>query len=427
MSLAITHELGNRIISSIPAISQILQEEKMDNRWVGLMEDELTRFERGNRLSLLSWIRSAATDIARYLKYFLIQRSGNSSDYCFFITNTKFYGYTEGIRNQLKAQGNTVQYLFWNPADARALGLSNEELISFGLPFPRIWSREYRCFRTFCTMEDRAAGCRLAIAGRKTMFVEGCLLEHHMLAHYLRMDKIPTTCLQWGYFGKSATKMGWRRMPFDRFLVWGDFFRSEFQRYSPDLPIRIVGHPRLREQNGGDSGKVILFAMQRVMEQHITASDLETFYRLSVSFAKARSDYEVRVRSHPDFPIPASWKSSSLSNLLWQDYDKYTINESLAGTRYCVSISSTLSLEAVSYGCYPVYVKLTPVDLQIHGTVEGLSGGRHCFTPNDLFEGIHALDNEMGTKRIASIRRYLFHALGDQAIQNTVAALLDKD
>jgi len=417
LSGSIYHDLGNLVISDIATLEKIAESRGGAAALSRIANSKTKQYVKDLRSSKGQFVLDAFLDVARYLKYQLSPRSSRTSDYCFFITNKKFLRYTKAIKDHLEQQGFHVQYLFWNPRDGRQAKLPPESLIFYKLPFPRIWTRAYREFRTLSLMEDRALGCCDAISSQKILIVEGCLLEHHMLGHLLQSRHKPSFCLQWGYFGKTVTKMGWRNMPFDKFLVWGDFFRREFARYNPSIEIAVVGHPTLKNREVQQHGKVILFAVQRPMGQHITQEDLIDFVKMATQFAIYRSDFEVRVRNHPDFVIPPAWQKS-MPNLRWHDYNNYTLDDSLLGVRYCVSISSTLCMEAVSYGAFPIYVKMNDVPLQVHLTMNQLSDRKHVYPKSQLLKGIRNLEEQEQSQALDVIRQRLFSDFGVDAVCN---------
>jgi hypothetical protein len=69
---------------------------------------------------------------------------------------------------------------------------------------------------------------------------EGCIIDMHVWGLLAQKYNIKSICLQWGFFGQTATKAGWRDMPYHKFLVWGVFFEKQFRKYSTICKLRRI-------------------------------------------------------------------------------------------------------------------------------------------------------------------------------------------
>ncbi len=371
----------------------------------------------GNTLTL------AVSDISRYLYHKLFHKSQQSSaDFFVFITNKKFFSFVKPIKEALEQKGNTVEFILWDKNDA----VQNEAKMH--LPktdFPQLMRKDYFRYHDFTSLIDRAHGFMPLLQNKKLILLEGDLESHHILASFAKKYRFKTYCLQWGYFVKTVTKPGWRNMPFDKFLVWGDFFNDTFKPYNPNLNIISCGHPSLKEAVIPKKEKVILFGVQKESGEHITKHDVLDFIHFAVKTALQMPDYKIIVRSHPDFEIPETIKQEyhSITNIIWHDYKNFTLSQSFDEAKYCVSISSTVSLESIAYGCYPLYLKINNLPLQIHQLLGGNPDHQHVFDSENFVTGIQQLETQDLKGYLADFKNKLYKNLGTAAIDSIVAEL----
>ena len=371
-----------------------------------------------------SKLKLVLKDIFRYLYHQLFCKSRKSNaDFFVFITNKKFFSYIKPITEALEQKGKKVEFLLWDKNDLNQNRTEKMHLAKTG--FPDFLDKSYYQYHDFTTLIDRANGFLPLLKNKKLILIEGDLESQHILGLLGTKNEFETYCLQWGFFGKTATKPGWRDMPFDKLLVWGDFFAENFKTYNPKLDIVACGHPSLKENVNSEKGKVILFAVQKQFGEHITTRDVLDFIHFSAKIASQMPDYKIIVRSHPDFEIPENIKAEykSIQNIIWHDYKNFSLNESFDEAKYCVSISSTVSLESIAYGCYPVYFKINNLPLQIHQLLAKDSKFQHVFDAENFATGIQHLEIQNLKNYLADFKYKLYKNLGNEAINAIVSEL----
>ena len=373
---------------------------------------------KGNKLKLIS------QDILRYFYHRLFYKSQKSkADYFVFITNKKFFSFIKPIQEALEQNGKKVEFLLWDKNDSGQNNTKKKHLPK--TDFPAFWKKGYFQFHEFTSLIDRANGFLSLLKNKKLILIEGDLESHHILGLLGKKNQFGTYCLQWGFFGKTATKTGWKNMPFDKFLVWGDFFAENFKVYNPKLNIVSCGHPSLKDFEITKKGKVILFAVQKQFGEHITTQDVLDFIHFATKTASQMPDYKIIVRSHPDFEILETIKQEyhSIANIVWHDYKNFSLNQSLEQAKYCVSISSTVSLESIAYGCYPVYLKINNLPLQIHELLAKNSEHKHVFNSENFVSGIQHLETQNLKNYLADFKNKLYKNLENEAVKAIVSEL----
>lgn len=362
-------------------------------------------------------------DIFRYLYHQLFHKSTKSNaDFFVFITNKKFFSFVKPIQEALEQQGKKVEFLLWDKNDAAQHHTEKMHLPKTN--FPSFWKQGYFQYHEFTTLIDRANSFLPLLKNKKVLLIEGDIESQHILGMLGAKNQFETYCLQWGFFGKTATKAGWRAMPFDKLLVWGDFFAENFKTYNPKLNIVSCGHPSLKEHGISDKGNVILFAVQKQFGEHITTEDVLYFIRFAAKIAAQMPDYKIIVRSHPDFEIPQTIKQEyqSVSNIIWHDYKNFSLNQSFEEAKYAVSISSTVSLESIAFGCYPLYLKINTLPLQIHQLLEN-SEFKHVFDIENFIVGIQHLETQNLKNYLADFKNKLYKNLGTAAVNAIVSEM----
>jgi hypothetical protein len=409
----------NTIINSKALIVQI-EKVSSDKEMQRLIEHYFESFfkPKASKLKLVS------KDIFRYLYHQLFHKPQKSeADFFVFITNKKFFSFVKPIKEALEQNGKKVEFLLWDKNDS---GQNNTDKIH--LPrtgFPAFSKKGYCLYHDFTSLIDRANGFLPLLRNKKLIVIEGDLESQHVLGLLGKKNQYETYCLQWGFFGKTATKPGWRNMPFDKLLVWGDFFAENFKPYNQKLNIVSCGHPSLKENVIIDKEKVVLFAVQKKFGEHITNQDVLDFIHFAAKTAIQMPDYRIIVRSHPDFDIPETIKQGyqSVENIIWHDYKNFSLNQSFDKAKYCVSISSTVSLESIAYGCYPVYLKINNLPLQIHQLLAENPGYTHVFEPENFIAGIRQLETQDLENYLAHFKNKLYKSLGTAAVKAIVSEL----
>ena len=380
-----------------------------------------------------------AKDALSWLQSILKSGDRKKTDVLIPINQKKYFSYTARVEEELRGQGIAVRYYAYDRC-RREMDVSDpERFVRERRSFPFFWNPAYYRATIVCRAIDKVHGTWRYHRPEKALVIEGDTAILHITGLVSRMTGCQTRCLQWGSIGTPVPKTGWRHMPFDRFLAWGEFFRESIEEYNPDMDVRIVGHPGLeesehdtpndgvRDAKDGASRPVVLFAVQKIMRPFIDEADLDSFLAAAIDTARRLPDLTVRIRSHPNYPIPdqVRQKNAALSNIEWHDYFSASLDESLRGVRACVTISSTLSLEAMHYGAAPLFLKTNAIELHLHRlghlfrqiTDQPLP---HVAEPQDLA----AILKSISTSEPKPFRSgILFGAVGRQAVENITTEL----
>ncbi|WP_194778178.1 hypothetical protein [Pararhodonellum marinum] len=361
------------------------------------------------RISSPSIVKSFVRDLARYVYYLLlsIKQPSSDNDIYFFIPNFKFKNYLEGVEKSLRDQSLKFAYLLWERN--RLPSSKGRDFILPRPAFPYFWHKQYYKFHEFTTQVDRALGWAKVIEGKKILFVEGCFSTMHVSALIARKYRCNSYCLQWGFFGKTATKAGWRNMPYDKYLVWGEFFRNEFVKYNPNLTIQVSGHPNLSNGQLLPKSKV-LFAIQKKLAGHINEEEVNKFVAIAIQFAVQNPEKSIILRSHPDFDLPKIKldQIATLSNVVVHDSSRFSLEDSFKEAKYCISISSSTSIESVIKGCFPLYLKINELPLQVHAVFEEFHPGYHVITESQLQAHLEKLDKMDLENYLNSLKQQMF-------------------
>jgi hypothetical protein len=370
--------------------------------------DELIDSKINNeaRFNLVATLKSLVSDFARYV-YYSVKSQHQQAEIYFFISNPKFLKFFEGIRSELDRREISYAYIFWDNNE-----IPNSFPYKVIILSPKIskffskWNQpKYFLFTTV----DRFVSTAKKISGSKVLIPEGCLASMHIIGELGHVHNYQTICLQWGFFGRSATKSGWRDMPYNKFLVWGDFFKSRFTDYN-SLNIVTAGHPNLDLNQEVTNKSYILFAVQKELGDHISIKDVEFFLKSVYKIAELLPDKEIVLRTHPDLPfknLPAK-PSKKLENLKIHDFREFTLNQSFTGALMCIGISSTTIIESVAHNCYPIYVKANSLPLQIHEILDEVSELNHVFEFSQLSEFIENFNYENYLDIIKDLKNKFF-------------------
>ncbi|HNP33574.1 MAG TPA: hypothetical protein PKN96_09800 [Flavobacterium sp.] len=404
----------NNYINSTDFFKEI-QTIETQEEWNKLLSFHQNNFK--NKASFFSKIKDAFLDVVRYFKYAVTPTvEFTTADYYFFITNKKFISFTENIRENLEKKGIRTSLLIWETKDVNESirAISNTPKVAF----PQFWKKQYFQFRPYTHLVDRVLGYKAISNAKSVVLAEGCVLSEHIVGEVCKTKHINTSLLQWGFFAKTVTQGGWREMPFTKFLVWGEFYKKSFSKYNT-LPIIACGHPTLDHSSNYNKEKVILFAVQKVMGDHIKQNDILNFIDYAIIFAKKLPDFKVIIRSHPDFKIPEDRKQNTLDvqNIIWHDYYNFSLKDSFADAKYCVSISSTVSLESIAFGCYPLFLKANALPLQVHYIFDADSGFEHVFDYDSFESGIEKLEKSDVSAYIKKMKTEFYKTLGDDALE----------
>jgi hypothetical protein len=389
-----------------------------ENNVRDLISNRLKKHTQKN-IDLIKCLKCIFTDILRFF-FYLKEKNNYHADFYFFISNQKFIRFFNSLNADFRQRGFSTAFIFWDKSDIPA-GF-NEQIIVVKPAIPNFFSKLYYQHHQFTSQVDRFMTIGKKLRGKKLFIPEGCISSMHIAAKIGRKYHFETVCLQWGFFGKSATKVGWRDMPYTKFLVWGEFFKKAFQEYNPNLPIVISGHPNLRIENQyTQEKKYILVAVQKEMGDHITDKDVRFFLESIYQIIDDIPTRQFVIRTHPDLPfhrLPVKPKEG-LKNLKIHDYQEFTLNESLSGAQVCIAISSATVIESLTSDCYPIYIKSNSLPMQLYDTIEENSETKHVFTFSELKSFLIQLEYHTLLPRIIEMKKSFYSK--NQVIENILA------
>jgi hypothetical protein len=364
------------------------------------------------RIDYIKCIKFLAIDILKSLSK-LGKNNCSKCNVLISIDNYKFLKYVKPIVEKIETNGLKVVLYIWDSAK-----INNEEIHSYYSReikvFPRFWNKNYWKYRNLTVSIDSALACLKKYKPEKVIVIEGDNEYQHIFGYLSNVYKYESICLQWGYVGTETTKMGWRNMPFNKMLVWGKFFKEKFSIHNSDMIIVPVGHHLLREKEQSNKD-TILFAVQKEMFPYITKKNIEDFIQIAIELSKT-TKYRVRVRSHPNYEIDNSIIRNN-PQIDWHNYKNNEIIDSLNNAIVCITISSTLALEAICYNVFPLYLKLGNKSLQIHEDLKNVCKEINIvLDKEDLQETIEFIDKN----KLTIDNPYFYHSYNQDAINNII-------
>lgn len=402
------------------------------NSYISLYD--LDRFEAKRRLSniidnelqkvsfSIFYLIIGIGSILKWIQHSFRKSPSNHTDVLINIDHKKYLNHTKGLFNQLKKNGASVVWFAWDFAGIKA---KDKSVYHEKRKLPAFWIWNYWKYAQACWYIDVAYSACERIKPKKIVVVEGDNYTHHIFGYLARQNlALECICLQWGYVGTEVPKPGWQNMPFDKYLAWGDFFKNRFSVYNPGLNILSVGHPNLVKPSVNKKN-VILFAVQKEMKPYVFLDDIDTFIHAAISCANNLSNFTIRVRTHPHHSIVNMNGYDTPNNFEWHEYDKFTLQDSFSDVAVCVSICSTLSLEAVFYGAVAAYIKLKDLDLQIYRDAlqNDTSNMMKLFGLDDFCASLE----ELMSKEYNGDFNYFFVKGGGEALDNIVNSIFSHE
>lgn len=312
------------------------------------------------------------------------------------IDHKKYLKHSDGIFNEFKNKGVRVVRFVWDFANIK---IKDQDTYPEKRMLPAFWKIDYWKFAQACWYIDIAYSACKRMKPRKIVVIEGDNYTHHIFGYLARVNpKMECICLQWGYVGTEEPKLGWQNMPYDKYLAWGEFFKNRYRQHNPDLNIEITGHPNLKRIEKSERN-VILFALQKEMLPYVKSVDIHKFIDLAIHVANKFPQKKVRVRTHPHHPVSDKSSYTVPANFQWHEYDKYNLNDSFEDIIACLSICSTLTLEAAFSGALPIYLKIREIDLQVYrdAECEDTAGYLMVLTEENLFRELADIQNRFLT------------------------------
>lgn len=247
-------------------------------------------------------------------------------------------------------------------------GIKSSSLNDFPEYFsPLLWSG-CKIEKNFFELFKKLLSAFMAIKPACVVCVDGCQTGAKILAEISRYYGSKSVCLQQGW--PSFLHSGFRRMPYDKFLTWGNGFSQLYSLKNPGCKFISVGYPYYVVENG--EHKAILFCIQAPV-YFATIHSLSLFINTIHTTASLYGDLEILVREHPDYRLPDSIKNwlTAMSNIRFVSEDP--IERVYAESKIVVAHFSSVLMESMIHGC-------TPISLDYSGEQE--------YSPNLMEEGL---------------------------------------
>jgi hypothetical protein len=261
------------------------------------------------------------------------------------------------------------------------------------------------------------------------LFAEGTSPQDALAALAARTLGIPTVRIQNGRAG--VLHCGYRNMPFDVMLCWGEGFVERYRTTSPAPRYIVTGNPFIDHAataRPADAPPTVALFTQPVCAT-ISDADYGLLLDLADRLLKATPDVRILVRRHPaDRDLRFVRRAgASQGRLLMADADTHTLDQVFAVAQCATGFFSTALSEAIARGVVPVMIR---------------TGARQAVFPHPEDEGaailVHDLDSAIA--RIDDVLRQrpavqalypamqrfsarYFGPMDGQAIQRTVDAI----
>lgn len=337
-----------------------------------------------------------------------------NADILICISHKKQIPYTQSIANALKSNGYTVEFFYWPSVE------TSNAYYKIDKGMPKFWTRAYLFSGLTCKFIDYAYQTLKHLKPQTVIVIEGDSHEQHIFGRFKYVFNYSCICLQWAYEPRSVLRIGYRDMPYDAFLSWGEFFTKAYREKNETLTFFNVGHHMLEKKTQKpQNSKAILFAVQRPVEPFISANDIDAFIKYAYEIADTFPNEAFILRSHPGYPIDDATKEKSPKNVEW--HGQNSLNDSLIAASICVTISSSVGLEALPYGVYPLFVKFNQLPLLLYDDLKKQGLSKHVISPEKAKTLIPQLLNHQ--EDLNSISKHFFHALGPDALANILSTI----
>ncbi len=341
-------------------------------------------------------------------------------DYLINIEEKKYYRYIYNLAEELNNNGYTVAFLIFNNIQIE----ENNKFHYFNIDefttreFPKFWTKTYQRTKNYHNLFNK-----IYYAFKKLNFPNSIVIEgdniNQLIAGYLSMKyKFNSFCMQWGYAGTMVYKIGWRNMPYSKFLSWGNFFSNSYKKQNNNLKIIETGHPLMSKiKTTVTDRNIILFAVPKEMLPFISKTEVILFVKKAIEFSKQCENYKIRLRTHPNFQLTAELQAllTSTANIELHNYFTNSFTESFNKVKYCISISSTIVLEALNYGCIPLYIQINNIPLILHDELKTVLKYNFLIKKHEKIIDI-IKQNETNNININNLLELFFHKYDQELI-----------
>jgi hypothetical protein len=232
---------------------------------------------------------------------------------------------------------------------------------------------------------------------------------------------VPSVVVQQGW--AAQVHAGFRKLPFDRMLVWGPGFARLLEGHNPELEFVVTGNYAIDPPRDGEKRDAVSVFMQSTSDL-ISAEHIEQLVQLTVELADEVP--RVLVREHPSHGLaePSREQLETQSNIAFAN--DVELRSVLATSVVALSMYSTTLFEAVPSGAIPVSFNPTSLP-RLEPSIAALWVG---FETRDRPSARTAISEALAhpsfgvNSRGAFIEEY-FPVVGAEAVERAVGAIAE--
>lgn len=256
------------------------------------------------------------------------------------------------------------------------------------------------------------------------IFLEGCHYQQLLLATIGRDYGVPTLCIQQGW--PSLMHTAFRRMPYRYYLMWGEGFRTLWEKHNPLPDFVPTGYMYQVEPRNETKKECVTFFLQGPF----FLSDkryLQEMIRLIGTVAAEFPARRFLVREHPEFRIGEEVRMEweQIPNIEMVTDGK--LAEVFARTRVGVAHYSSSLMEGVAHGAVPLVYDPTEGS-RYSPDVEAEGLGMIAKTKEELTGGLSRIlgNYEDFKQRIEKEQPLWFQVTGEETLRNMVGFIKEK-
>jgi hypothetical protein len=276
--------------------------------------------------------------------------------------------------------------------------------------------RSAAALRAYPEILGTVEGAERALAesgARVVVAVEGNAPPDAVLAAVAARVGVRTVVLQQGW--SPQIHAGFRGLPFERMLVWGEGFADALSAFNPGVSFQVVGSHAIGSTAAAEPDAVGVFLQST---SHLIAPEhVEQLVQLAAELAAEVP--RVLVREHPGAPLTADARRR-LDGAELANAPEVALSEVLARCHHTLSIYSTTLLESVATGAVPVSFNPTSLPRLEPSIAEHAVG----FETPDVSAAKEAV--VAGTTTVEARARFAvryFPLVGEAAASRAVAAI----
>ncbi|MHB8470815.1 MAG: hypothetical protein ACYDCH_13835 [Gaiellaceae bacterium] len=220
-------------------------------------------------------------------------------------------------------------------------------------------SRELRDREFLLSGFNRLASALARFAPRGVVVFEGSHPLDEVGNRLAKERGIPCFCIQHGW--SPIVHNGFRRMTYDRMLVWGEGFGELLRDHNPGLAIVAAGNIGLDGIEARPPTRPTVAFFPHGVSPLVSQAHEADFLDLACVAAAEFSQVEIVLREHPDVPLTQEWvtRLSAFANVRFAPPARVRLADVLKTAHVSVSIYSSAILESASLLVPPIIYNRT--------------------------------------------------------------------